>query len=237
MPFNFRFRWIPFIAALVVAAAGLALGNWQTRRAQEKHNIELRMAERGQMPPTVLSRAGDAPADIEFRNVTVRGEYLPNWTVYLDNRPYKGTPGFYVVTPLKIAGSDMHVLVSRGWTKRDVVDRTRLPQIPTPAGTVEITGIARNSSSRLLQLGTAEPIRPGAIVQNAEAADIGRAANLPIYPFVIEQLTDTRDDLVRDWPRPSAGEDKHRGYAFQWYALAVTALLFFVVTGFRRGRK
>ncbi|RJF97630.1 SURF1 family protein [Noviherbaspirillum saxi] len=237
MPFNFRFRWIPFIAALLVAAVGIALGNWQTRRAQEKHEIEQRMVERAQVPALALSGANDAPADIEFMNVTIRGEYLPNWTVYLDNRPYKGTPGFYALTPLKIAGSDMHVLVSRGWIKRDVADRTRLPQIPTPAGTVEINGVVRNTSSRLLQLGKAEPIKPNAIVQNAEAVDIGRAAKLRIYPFVVEQMTDTHDGLVRDWPRPSAGEDKHRGYAFQWYALAATALLFFVVTGFRRGRK
>jgi cytochrome oxidase assembly protein ShyY1 len=26
----------------------------------------------------------------------------------------------------------------------------------------------------------------------------------------------------------------HQGYAFQWYALAVMALLFFVITGFKR---
>jgi surfeit locus 1 family protein len=33
------------------------------------------------------------------------------------------------------------------------------------------------------------------------------------------------------------GIDRHLGYAFQWFALAATALLFFVVTGFKRGSK
>ena len=42
---------------------------------------------------------------------------------------------------------------------------------------------------------------------------------------------------ARDWPLPSAGVDKHRGYAFQWYALAATAFLFFLVTGFRRASR
>ena len=33
-----------------------------------------------------------------------------------------------------------------------------------------------------------------------------------------------RDDgLVRDWPDPGSGVEKHLGYAFQWYALAVLA--------------
>jgi len=40
---------------------------------------------------------------------------------------------------------------------------------------------------------------------------------------------------VRDWPPPSLGVEKHRAYAFQWYALALMALLFFLVTGSRRG--
>jgi cytochrome oxidase assembly protein ShyY1 len=80
-------------------------------------------------------------------------------------------------------------------------------------------------------------LKPGAIVQNAEIADIGRAAGIALQPFVVEQTSDAADGLVRDWPRPSSGADKHRGYAFQWYALAATALLFFVVTGFRRGKK
>jgi cytochrome oxidase assembly protein ShyY1 len=42
---------------------------------------------------------------------------------------------------------------------------------------------------------------------------------------------------MRDWPVPSSGIDTHRGYAFQWYALAAAAFLFFIVTGFRRASK
>jgi surfeit locus 1 family protein len=42
--------------------------------------------------------------------------------------------------------------------------------------------------------------------------------------------------MVRDWPAPSLGVEKHQGYAFQWYALSAMALIFFVVNGFRRGK-
>jgi cytochrome oxidase assembly protein ShyY1 len=45
------------------------------------------------------------------------------------------------------------------------------------------------------------------------------------------------DGLVRDWPAPSLGIERHRGYAVQWYALALMAVIFFVVTGLRRGKK
>jgi cytochrome oxidase assembly protein ShyY1 len=33
---------------------------------------------------------------------------------------------------------------------------------------------------------------------------------------------------------PALNVEKHQGYAFQWYALSVMALLFFVFTGFKR---
>lgn len=237
MPTKFRFRWMPFVAAVVAAAVGISLGQWQTRRAVEKESIETMMTERETDAPVTLGPTGQAVEGLEFRRVTVKGEFLRDWTIYLDNRPYKGAAGFYVLTPMRIEGSDMHVLVARGWTKRDIADRTKLPEIQTPAGIVAIEGIVRRHEGHVLQLGNAEPILPGAIVQNAEVADVARETKLKFQPFMVEQLSDTKDGLVRDWPRPSSGKEKHRGYAFQWYALAATAILFFVVTGFRRGTK
>ena len=240
MPFNFRFRLVPFIAMLVVAAIGASLGQWQLRRAAEKQAIEQRITAQEKAAPLRLEGAaaqvGDVEA-IEFRQVAVRGEFLPGWTIYLDNRPHQGKPGFHVLTPLKIAGSGRHIIIARGWTPRDVADRSRIVPIATPAGMVEITGTARSHASRLLQLGLAAPVKPGAIVQNLDVATLAQASGLALEPFIVEQAGSGGDGLVRDWPRPSQGRDRHLGYAFQWFALAATALLFFVVTGFKRGSK
>jgi surfeit locus 1 family protein len=243
MPIKFRFRWIPFIATAVVVALGISLGQWQTRRAAEKEQIESKLSARQSAPPLAIGTQSRAIDDVggidglEYRRVVVRGEFVRDWPVYLDNRPYQGASGFYVLTPLKIAGSDLHVLVARGWTRRDPVDRTKVMALAPPAGTVEIEGVAKRNSGHVMQLGRPEPLRPGAIVQNLDIEEFTKGSKLAMQPFVIEQLTDTQDKLVRDWPRPSAGVEKHRGYAFQWYALAATAFLFFIVTGFRSERK
>ena len=237
MPMKFRFRWIPFAAAVLAAAIGASLGQWQTRRAAEKLAIEANLKAREVESPVVLDTGIRTAEDVEFRRVKVRGEFVTAWTVYLDNRPYKGSAGFYVMTPMKIVDSNLHVLVARGWAKRDVADRAKLPPIPTPAGTVEIEGVARRTPGHVLQLGTAESLQRGAIVQNVDTSQFERATGLRMQPFVIEQANDMQDGLVRDWPRPSMGVEKHQGYAFQWYALAVTALMFFVATGFRRGKE
>ena len=240
MRFSFRFRLLPFVAMLVVAAIGIALGEWQMRRAAEKEAIEQRISEREKAPALRLEGVSASPADtdaLEFRQVAVRGEFVPGWTIYLDNRPYQGKPGFHVITPLKIEGSDRHILVARGWVARDVADRSRIPEIATPAGVVEVRGTVRRHAGRLLQLGQPAPLKPGAIVQNLDPAQLAQASGLGFEPFIVEQAGGAKDGLVRDWPRPSVGMDRHFGYAFQWYALAATAFLFFVVTGFKRASK
>lgn len=240
MRFSFRFRLLPFVAMLLVAAIGITLGGWQMRRAAEKEAIEQRIGEREKAPALRLDGVSASPADadaLEFRQVAVRGEFVVGWTIYLDNRPYQGKPGFHVITPLKIEGSGRHILVARGWVARDVADRSRIPEIVTPAGVVEVRGTVRRHAGRLLQLGQPAPLKPGAIVQNLDPAQLAQASGLELEPLVVEQAADAKDGLVRDWPRPSVGMDRHFGYAFQWFALAATAFLFFVVTGFKRASK
>ncbi len=222
---------------LIAAAIGIALGNWQTRRALEKEAIEAALSVRSTAPLTEVGALPMSADALEYRQVRVTGEFIRDWPVYLDNRPYQGKAGFYLLMPLKIAGADTAVLVARGWIARDVADRAQLPKLETPAGVVEIQGMARRQAGRLFQLGESVPLRSGAIVQNVKIQEFAAAAGLKLQPFLIEQTSDAQDGLVRDWPRPSHGADKHRGYAFQWYGLAATACLFFVVTGFRRGTK
>jgi len=237
--FRFRFRLVPFVVTVLLVVLGIALAQWQTRRGDQKQAIENRLLQR-EADATV--KLGDAMQDvdqIEFRRMALRGEFIAGWPVYLDNRPLNGVAGFYVLMPFKLAapetGGGSYVLVARGWLPRDPADRSKLPSYPTPAGTVEIEGLVRRDFGHVLQLGDAGPLRPQAIVQNLGIDEFAAASKFRLQPFVIEQTSNADDHLLRDWPRPSLGIEKHRGYAFQWYALAVMALIFFVVTGFRRG--
>jgi cytochrome oxidase assembly protein ShyY1 len=253
MRLAFRFRVIPFLATVVLVVLGIVLGNWQTRRAEEKLGIAARLAERGAQAPVVFGQGGGVqaharvdsgvhptnfarPDEIEYRRVRIIGEWTPGWPLFLDNRPLNGRAGFVLAMPFKIAGSNKHVLVLRGWLPRDANDYARLPAFQTPAGTVTIEGTATLSAGHVMQLGGAGDIKPGVRVQNVDVDTVAKASGLALMPFFVQQ-TGQGEGLVRDWPAPSTGVDKHRGYAFQWYALAAMAALFFVITGFRSGRK
>lgn len=237
MRLQFRLRWIPLIATLVVAGIGIVLGNWQTRRADEKIAIAEAISARSQLPPRSLVNIAVGEMTEEFQPVKARGVFVADWPIYLDNRPLNGKAGFYLLMPLRLSGSDSVVLVLRGWFPRDVQDRQRLPVVPVPQGEIEIAGLNRISVGKVMQLGETPELKPGAIVQNLRIDELASASRLPLHDFIIEQTSSLDDGLVRDWPVPSSGIDTHRGYAFQWYALATAALLFFIVTGFRRANK
>jgi len=247
MRLRFRFRGIPFLATLVIVGVGIALGNWQVRRAAEKMAIAGAIGEQGSLPPVVMGAGGgvhghdrvDTGVHPTYRRVLVTGQFVKEWPVFLDNRPYAGRAGLYLAMPFKIAGSERHVLVLRGWLPRDPREYGRLPEYATPQGATTIEGIIVAKAGHVMQLGTAAPVKPGAIVQNLEVDEVARASGLQLEPFFVQQTGPQAagDALVRDWPAPDTGVDKHRGYAVQWYALAAMAALFFVITGLRSGRK
>jgi surfeit locus 1 family protein len=237
MRYHFRFRAIPLIATVLVVALGISLGQWQDRRAAQKIALQAKLASNGSAAPLVISASPLAAADVEYRKVSVAGQFVQDWPVFLDNRPQDGKVGFYLVMPFRIAGSDRHVLVARGWLPRYTGEHDRLPEFTTPKGVVIVTGVAKASLGKVMQLGDPAPVAPRAIVQNLAPAQFADASKLQVQPFFIEQSApvDASDAMARNWPAPALGVEKHQGYAFQWYALAVMALLFFVFTGFRRG--
>lgn len=239
-------RVLPLLLTLLLMAIGIAAGIWQTGRAVTKEQIEVKLRARDQLPALTQAPRLDAQdaaqlaiqlAPYEYRHLRVKGEFVRNWPIFLENRPYQNKVGFYVLMPFKLSGSAEHILVARGWVARDLQDRRKIPQISTPFGEVEIEGVIRQQAGRLLQLGARPAIVPGAIVQNVEVAEFANASNLHFQPYIVEQLaTAGSDGLIRDWPRPSSGVDKHRGYAFQWFGLAALACIFYIYTGIRRAR-
>ncbi|MFZ6872104.1 SURF1 family protein [Undibacterium sp. Di27W] len=236
MPISFRFRLIPFIACLLLASLGIALAQWQTHRAQEKENLAAQMTERQHLPALILNAQTPSGQLQAFRKLQVSGQFIREWPLYLDNRPLQGKAGLYVLLPFKLADSNKYVLIARGWHPRDARDRMHVPDIPVASGPVVLEGMLREKLDRVMQLGQADLVKPGSLLQNIDVDALAKQTGWDFYPFVLEQTTVVNDGLSRDWPMPSAGADKHRGYAFQWYALALMAFLFFVVTGFRRGK-
>jgi len=218
------------VVALLAGLAGVvlttSLGNWQTRRGDEKAARQAQWDDALARAPSPIAAPEDASrvaADLPQR-VEMRGAFVPEATVYIDNRLVDGVAGFQVVTPVVVADGLPWILVNRGWAPRDMADRTRLPAAPVASAALRVEGIAVRHLSRTLELGErGGPL--GGIWQNLDFDAYEQASGHKVARFVVQQTNDTGDGLRRAWPRPDAGVDKHRGYAFQWYSLAALIIV------------
>lgn len=235
---SLRLRWSlwPALAAAAGIALTVALGLWQYGRGQEKSVLAQRMAHLAQEPPISLSEREFDARDVRLRPVEARGVYEPKYMVLLDNRVWRGTAGYHVVMPLRLGTGERYVLVNRGWVAAGA-DRTRLPQVDTPRGTQLVRGRAVVPSARFLELSS--EVAEGRVWQNLTLERYRESMPIAIQPFVIQQESAgaPEDGLMREWPLPDAGVDKHYGYAFQWFALSVVILAFYLITHVRRNRK
>jgi len=233
--YRFRPRLVTTLAAAAGIAVTLALANWQLGRAHEKETLAARLAQRAQDAPVTLGSAELPAADLEWRRVTARGRFEPRHAVFVDNRIHRGVPGFHVIMPLEVenarGGASRYVLVNRGWIAA-TPGRAGAPQVVTPSGPLEITGVAVIPSVRFLEL--SKDVQQGNVWQNLTLERYRAAFPLPLQPVLIQQDSPLDDGLVREWDAPNVGVDKHYGYAFQWLALAATILVFYLVTHVRR---
>jgi surfeit locus 1 family protein len=144
--------------------------------------------------------------------------------VYLDNRPMSGKTGFVVVTPLVLDGSSQAILVQRGWVPRNFADRTRLPDVSTPSGTVTVEGRIAPPPSRLYEF---TGIESGRIRQNLDVPAFRAETGLPLLEVSLLQTGAASEGLLREWAAPNLGVDKHYGYAFQWFGLCALVIILY----------
>lgn len=225
-PLTLRF-WLITLAALVGLAVTVSLGRWQLGRAAEKLALQAMTDQRRDLPALdgrSLGASGDLALQVH-RRVAVRGRWVQGHTVFLDNRQMNGKPGFYVVTPFKLTDGGAVVLVQRGWAPRHFIDRTQLPPVPTPESEVDVTGRIVPAPSKLYAFSGADS---GAIRQNLDLSAFGAEIRQPLLPVTVLQTGAADDGLLRDWPQPATGVEKHHGYAFQWFGLSALITILYV---------
>ena len=206
------------------------LGQWQTRRAQQKAELESRREEAVKQAPLTLttSKVPD-PQALQFRHVLLEGEFIPDAWVGLDNRQYKGAPALSLLHAFRVEPGGFVVVVDRGLLLRDPSAPRVLPQAPAIAGRVKIEGLMLERFPRAAELwgltvkDASSIHRNGREWSNFDLNLFAQEYRLEAGNFVVQQLSDSGDGLKRVAPQWSSEVGKHQGYAFQWYSL--TALL------------
>jgi cytochrome oxidase assembly protein ShyY1 len=242
--------WLISAVALISIAVTVSLGRWQLSRAAQKEAIQAEIDTQKNLPPLDQQAflALDKPESTLHRPVRLRGLWLTPHTVYLDNRQMHGVPGFYVLTPFALEGTNETVLIQRGWIQRNFTERTQLQPVDTPSGLVEVTGRIAAPPAHLLELGKPDAPAPSLaaqgsslIRQNLDLEGFRAETGLPLRTEVsLQQTGPASEGLQRDWPAPALGVEKHYGYAFQWFGLSALVFILYVwfqlFAPFRRAR-
>ena len=243
--FRFRPTWIPTLVALAFLVLLCSLGRWQLNRADEKASLLARSAAAQSRPVLDVQRdkAVDLTADpiaYQFRPARFTGRYRPDRQYLLDNRTQAGRAGFHVLTPMETEASRW-VLVNRGWVP---ATPTRLPAVPidtTPTGHVEVTGTLIAARETQFVLGatgyTGTSVNWPRIVQRVELDSIAGELGVPLYSMVLRLDPAAQGGFDRNWaPFVGIPAERHTGYAFQWFSLAVALVVIYLVVNTRRVR-
>ena len=218
-------HWFVIALALAAVLCTARLGWWQLDRAQQKQALQTAIADAQRQSPITAAQLlaawqHEKGEEVLHRRVQLKGRWLPEHTVFLDNRQMQGQPGFFVLTPFQLASGDV-VLVQRGWAPRNFLDRTQLPVVETPSASVDIEARVAAAPSQLYALGDAapDPTQPR-IRQNLDISGFAQETRLQLAPWLLWQVGEDSGGLLRQWPAPDTGVAKHHGYAFQWFALS-----------------
>jgi surfeit locus 1 family protein len=231
----------PTLATLLVLPLFLYLGSWQLDRAEQKRilygEFEVRQAasEVNLNKEQALRNNFD---ELHWRKVVIEGVFSRDTNVLLDNQVQGGVAGYFVYTPFKLKQQDVWVLVNRGWVPAGV-SRENPPEIAAEEEALQIIGSVKSppKTGILLAENIAEQLGGGMLrVQKLELAGIEEALGLELLPYVVRLSPESTTGFARAWKAPGSGEEKHLGYAFQWFAMATAIFVIYMVLNIKRAK-
>lgn len=213
----------PSLVVVLLIPLFLSLGIWQLNRAEQKREIKHLQLSRMNQAPLELSTNPSLNADqAEYRSIVAFGTLLPEKSILIENRKFRGRQGFHVVAPLRIAGDGRYLLINRGWIPAS--DNLKAPSFSTPEGLVTVIGRATRPTPPALRLHRVIDQEPGQHWPYLTLDEYREWSGLDLYPFLLLQTNDQESTFIRDWPLDAADDTMHIGYAIQWFAFAVIAL-------------
>jgi len=208
------------------------LGLWQLQRMHEKQELieQFKHAKDMDLPQAIASGG-------LFAHVTVSGHYVTAWHLLLDNKILAGRAGVHALTLFQ-PDHGSPILVNRGWLPLPP-DRRSLPEIPTPAGELSISGILSKPYESGLRLGEPDRLETLAGPRLITYLDLEALAPLvrgELSPWLIQlDNGDSTGFDGRDWKPAVMTPAQHGAYAVQWFSLALAiVLVWFVMVRKRR---
>lgn len=208
---------------LTAFAILINLSWWQLSRASEKTEHLQRLAalhSAGALTPRQLATLEST--EIDGAPLSGEARWLAPYSWLLDNQIVEGQVGYDVIVPVQAEGLNQLLLVNLGWVAGGH-DRGQLPFIDIPEH-IRLEGLLRTEVSGLMLLGQnveetgSWPMR----IQQVDYDELARISGLNLLPVLLYQQQNT--EFISHYQPVVLPPEKHRGYALQWFLLAVAVI-------------
>jgi surfeit locus 1 family protein len=222
------------LLTIVLIALLISLGRWQLRRADEKRALFDAFAAG---TDATLPIDASTPPVTRYQHLEASGHYDQARQVLIDNMVHAERAGYFVITPFALTGGGW-LLVNRGWVPLGA-SRAERPAIPVAGDERRVRGRADHMPSPGIQMGTKAALAPPfpVVAGFPSRADIAQLLHESSWADATDLVLldpGEPDGYVRDWSAPGFPPMRHLGYAVQWFALALTLAVIYVVTNLRR---
>ena len=238
MPYTFKPIFSLTVFCLILFGVFLSLGIWQVNRIEEKGLQQHVIDKRTEQRPLSLNQS-PTPDILPYLKATATGKYRESEQFLLDNIIQNGKPGFYVITPFEIDGTDDVVLVNRGWIAQQKI-RLDLPEITIKSGNQTLHGTLAKPRSKPVILGNIDsPISDTPpLWYYMDAEHFEKTVGYHVLPLILRlapaSSANPDSSLIRQWPKFEAKTGMHIGYAIQWFVFALFVLIAFFGTSFKK---
>jgi len=220
----FRPKWLPTLCVLPLLALLIWLGAWQVHRADEKQALYTAFEHGGGEALPLLP----AQSLQRYQHVLVSGHFVTDHQILLDNMPHAEWVGYRVLTPFVMTGGQW-LLVDRGWVPADT-NRARLPDVRVTEESRTVRGRLDEFQRPGLRLGTDEETGWPRRMNFPTQQSLQRALGQPVFERVLLLDANEPDGYVREWRPGGLPPMRHLAYAIQWFALALTLTVLYVLT-------
>ncbi len=189
----------------------LNLAYWQYQRAEEKQQLFDRFNQGTETPLSPAQLNTDTPI---YSHIHIDQPNYLDARYYWDNRhqQQKGQVGYEQIALIDLPSGEL-LMVNLGWQAAPAT-RDKLPELmPLPN---RLEGRMRPMTAPLQLSDAQDPVFPQRL-QFPDAHLISSKQNKPVLPWMLE--------LNQDWQPSTMTPTKHRGYMWQWLALALACSL------------
>lgn len=213
--------WFPTIAVILGMLFLARLGFWQLDRLEQRRAANAITQAQLEASPLNLNEPNPAADLTQFpgRKVVAQGSYDFSQQLVVLSQTYNNEIGFYLLTPLRLTGTEQAVLVNRGWwptADQTTVENEVLEGEVTVAGYVQL--------SQGLGDGRESTITADKEIYRIDIEAIQATLPYELLPIYVAEAPAGKKNLTLPYkivPDLSLSEGSHLSYAWQWFSFSL----------------